>query len=868
MIKKTTFDLGIKAVNKRYDIVSGRIICWTRAKSPGENKVFILSMTETGTKVDFQTTDAEDRGTPPLIARKRGLVVLILKEEFVFIKMKNLKISKIRIPKEIDHGPGADIETTFVTKDERFASFVYKTYSDLMIYVMSLQEPISITSIEPPENTKEMVLVGGDNKYLMTADRCYNEEPIVMRFYPLETGRYSDTVSIPISRPRTLEEANLSYQGKKKYVITDETVELFRLEDLKEAGLTHSTFTTSKILVKYTIPYCDISKYGVEVIFSEAREFFKSDSAIKKKAHVDNIICMIRALREQIMDLCDVYTCIVYHLNYDYAFEKYLEVVNIEELVVRDKLLTIFYSYPKVASGKQIVKALKKYSQDNGTLPFADEKGIRDLIMNRDKNLLLDDMTREILKMLIFSPTEVVIDGELTDPNENIVALPPDPPSLFINRNQTNTKMLDRLARTLLLKEPHRITSFRVHETKIRLDLTNGSPFSIALFEMISRVSDEDILEKYSILIYYKWRSVFKYALIYSIFFWILNVLAYLYMGGYVENRLFGIVICFFNILFISFEVKCLVSDPFYYMSEAWNLLDVLLHFSCIVASLLLMNKHQRLGETITNWVRLFAVVAISIRGITHFRVFGPLRYLIRMLLQVFMEMPPFLTVLTSVIFIWAFMWKLAPVLTGKGDVLDPNEELNFTESIQAAIGMMLGNTPDSEEDGSPLGKLKFVFVIIGNVVILVTLMNFLIAVISDTYASISEEKELYEVKELLTFIRDFDAFLLKINFAVKWEQKRFISMVKEEQDDKWETLQANIEEKLNISEAKLTELEEKIEKVQDTVDNSSATLEKKLSVLMRVLDPEGKVHEQIEAEAKLTLLKRPSKVFSTSDAS
>lgn len=122
----------------------------------------------------------------------------------------------------------------------------------------------------------------------------------------------------------------------------------------------------------------------------------------------------MKTLRPQTLDLSDIYTIVVYHLNYDYAFKKYLtEIVNIEELVVKDKLLTIFYSDPKVASGKQIVKALKKYSQDNGTLPFADEKGIRDLIMNRDKNLLLDDMTREILKMLIFSPTDVVLDGEL-----------------------------------------------------------------------------------------------------------------------------------------------------------------------------------------------------------------------------------------------------------------------------------------------------------------------------------------------------------------------------------------------------------------------------------------------------------------------
>ena len=147
IIKKTVFDINISAENRRFDIIGGRVICWTRAKSPGANKVFIFSVTETGTRIDFQTSESEDRGTPPIIARKRGIVLLLLNEEFIMIKMKSFKITRTVMPREIDHGPGADIESVNVSRDERYASFIYKTYNDMIIYVVNLNDSLTLTSV-------------------------------------------------------------------------------------------------------------------------------------------------------------------------------------------------------------------------------------------------------------------------------------------------------------------------------------------------------------------------------------------------------------------------------------------------------------------------------------------------------------------------------------------------------------------------------------------------------------------------------------------------------------------------------------------------------------------------------------------------
>lgn len=217
-----------------------------------------------------------------------------------------------------------------------------------------------------------------------------------------------------------------------------------------------------------------------------------------------------------------------------------------------------------------------------------------------------------------------------------------------------------------------------------------------------------------------------------------------------------------------------------------------------------------------------------------------------------FLDLPPFFTVLFSTIMIWAYMWKLIPGLDN-----DPNtEEYTFVESFQASVGLLFGNVPEPEDGETTYTWIRFAFSFFGFSLIVVILLNFLIAVIGDTYGRISEDRELYDAKELLGFIRDFDSFLLKINFAVKWEQKRFVSMVKEEGDDQFQALQNDLEEKLKVIDEKMVELGDKVKHVQDTLDNNSLNMERKLSVLMRVLDPEGKVNQQLEEEA--LRLRRP----------
>ena len=124
-------------------------------------------------------------------------------------------------------------------------------------------------------------------------------------------------------------------------------------------------------------------------------------------------------------------------------------------------------------------------------------------------------------------------------------------------------------------------------------------------------------------------------------------------------------------------------------------------------------------------------------------------------------------------------------------------------------MSLMMFNVPETEDDGSPLGMVKFWFVVLANLVIIVVLMNFLIAVITDTYSSISQNRKLYEAKELLTLIRDFDSFLVGTGISPATTEARFAFLIPEPDNpmDSTEGSQQVLIEKIDGLTNKLEEI-------------------------------------------------------------
>ena len=799
-------DLGIKDRARKYDSVGGKVVAWSKSSVSGPSRVHIYSLNPLGVHSDFHTLEEEDRGTPPIIARKRGLVLLILKREFVLVKVKSLKISRAPLPSDLDYGPSTEIDSVSMSWDEKLVSFIFNSESDCQVFSLKLESDFGLTFFRPTDNIKDILLVGGSQKYLMTKERSYRDLPTVLKFKPVSSEEFSTSFQISISRARSAGEATFGMKGKSRYLFSNDSVEFFRLENFyRTAAGNKEAVEPVSVLVKCSIPFCDPSKFGIEMILSEAREFFLTDSANKKRFHVDNILGIITMVQPQTLDLTDVFTVLVYHLDSQYAFDSYLSFLGLSQMVVKDRLLSIFYSDPKFTSGRQIIKAIKNHSEQAGSLSLndLDQQMMKNLIFNKENPVVLDDLTKEILKMLLFSPTDIIVEGELADPKQTAVQLPAGLDAAGMNL-QGQRSTLKRICKGLLVKQSNVINRYRIHETKLKLDLTNGSYFSLSIFEFVGRVPDPDIRDKYSILIYHKWSKIFAFAVWYSAVFWVLNILAALYLSDYIIKFELALVVCILNGLFLLFELKCLISDSQNYMSDMWNMVDASVHFFSIFSTVFVVTGSDGSGSRANDWLRLCVIVGMTVRSITLLKVFAPFRYLIRMMIRVFLDITPFLTILTIILLLWSLMWSLSPTLSNPH-----GPALSFYSSFQVAMSLMMFNVPESEADGSPLGAVKFWFVVLANLVIIVVLMNFLIAVISDTYAAISQNRTLYEAKELLSLIRDFDSFLVGTGISPVASEVRFAFLIPEPDapSDQNESSNQLLIEKVDALHSKMEEI-------------------------------------------------------------
>ena len=397
---------------------------------------------------------------------------------------------------------------------------------------------------------------------------------------------------------------------------------------------------------------------------------------------------------------------------------------------------------------ESVVAAVVRFRELNRRPCFVDTALADSLIKKHSVSLLRDEQSRSLINYILHSPTSVAVSGELHT----------DAPFKFIPQSTIDSHKiqinLKTQARSFFVAKPQNIEKFEVCCSVIPLVLSNGSEFSRALFPIIKNMSDEDLKDTYPALIQYKWDRIFYIALAYTLLHMATSVIAYIFLGYHTESLGLGITLCLLNTLFILYEVKGFSTDPKKYVRYTLNYVDLCIQGLCLGASIAILAKASATHGLAINWIRFFIVLFLGMRSITWLRVFKPTRHLIRILMEVAFDIIPFLIILVSFIMIFGFTWKISPALA-----YNPQAELEFYPSIQVPVYMIFGNWPDSEQSGEIFGLVKFFVMVGGNLVITLTLSNFLIALLSGTFERINEEAELYNLKETLDFIEEFDDF-------------------------------------------------------------------------------------------------------------
>lgn len=384
-------------------------------------------------------------------------------------------------------------------------------------------------------------------------------------------------------------------------------------------------------------------------------------------------------------------------------------------------------------------------------------------------------LSRDMFILLTQSPVDEEILCELSDEKIRSFSLRPNK----VGGEFKIWQEIQSLKTWLQGKPAEYYTSYEVNRSLTKLDLSTGSKACTNFFLTLSRLSDEDIEKIMVPLIYYKWNYTFRFALPFATLYWLMNSCAYCYINHYLDNFALAYTTLILISLFFLYEMKCAYTFGFRsHFRDIWNSLDVVILVFVFAIILLCMHAKDHHTKAMI-YLRLSSVSMMYIRGITWLRAFAPTRYLVRMVFQVFIDFMPFGIIFIAVVIWWVAIWRLTPFLE------DPipgsrSEPWGFHETLYSPVMLIFGNGPTGEilSTAETVGgsirfsELRFVINGFGNIILSFCMLNFLIAVISGTYERIDEKKDLYDAKELLDMIIEFNGFLEGLlTFAVKPNQ-------------------------------------------------------------------------------------------------
>ena len=425
----------------------------------------------------------------------------------------------------------------------------------------------------------------------------------------------------------------------------------------------------------------------------------------------------------------------------------------------------------------------------------------------------------KLIELITFEPLNIIAKGALKSDTGMVSLIEARPPF------EKTAKFVDTWSKELMDPESANVDEFNTYVTGIDFDLRNGSEFSLSYFNYLKEVSDEDLQLKYMGVIYYKWSQILYPATIYSFLYWILNGLITAFMGFSHTTHGLGWAIIVLNVIFISYEVKGISYDWKESWKDPWNYYDTISHSFTIIAVMILFKNPELTYDL--SWLRIVSFVLISFRGVMMLRIFAGTRYLLVMLLEVFHDMVAFLSIFFWMTFGYWFMCLTRPSLTVGGKDLE----------LKAAIGQSL-DIAFSNFNANGLDTITLVTTIIGQILIALILLNYLISIVSKTSERISEQRELYDIKMLLDIIREFDLVFNGFRSSKEARNARYLILRPRPTVDEEvrEVLTLFEEEKNKVEQTFRTEVTKIEETVMENIENFNSKISETQQSIVELL--------------------------------
>jgi hypothetical protein len=523
---------------------------------------------------------------------------------------------------------------------------------------------------------------------------------------------------------------------------------------LVEGKSKHHRMKTIKMMVYNFGQYARVPyQYFLVQSFKEYNDNSPESTEKKKQLAHQKLVNILRTLKEDQVLIDERILYILYVLDKPGLIsEVCIGRANLNSMFSWHKLLELIFNtdIPDRPSSLQTVADLLQASIKKGRFPKINEKCIMTILELKQKRINSSESRRQILSHILFASTTISIHGLVKDRYESLTAIHVKPDKML------NRDMVERISKPLLVKEPNTSQEYQVFRSKVQIELTNGSPASLGLIEAIMLMPDEEIRFKYRQLINYKWKMVYKYIYAYLFIYILLNVLVYIHFG-YTYDWKLGVCIFCLNVQFLTYNAFCVTSEAGLFVRDLNYWLDLLVHGTCITCLLVLEFSWIPL---VHDYARLIAITAVSIRGISLLKMFGPLRMLIKMIGEILSDLIWVPFVLISILLLAGTLYKVTPLPGG-----NQNNHLNFLQSIQQVFFLIFlpGQATKNEEkddDGSSANILRSIIIIVFGTFLAQGIFNFIIAIFLQTFKKVNEDREIYEIKSMLLDIRDVDMFL------------------------------------------------------------------------------------------------------------
>ena len=383
-----------------------------------------------------------------------------------------------------------------------------------------------------------------------------------------------------------------------------------------------------------------------------------------------------------------------------------------------------------------------------------------------------------------------------------------------------------------------------------------------ALINTIKQMTPENKLEMRPLIltIYNKYRKLFYLFSVLSLIGKILLFTTIVFQY-YTPFSLVAFYIIYSAMLI--FEIIDMFSKGVKYFFSVYNWFDILLYPAGMgLTGYVVKNGYKFLEQERENFLVVLVLYLALMRAVSMLRVLDSTRYLILMILRVYLDITPFFVVLLMYILGNGCILILINITKGER-VLNLRE---FKRTSDIIYNWGYGNWDDPNE----MNDLIFFFYIHTGLFIGLVMFNLLIAIISGTYEEYTEDRMMVDLEEILDMLSEMANFLrvarsVKEVFVKGSEGKKvfYHFIVPDESQGEFDEIQQKLEEvgerqeeMIDLLRKKMAETHQAQKEILTKIDKRINSTQSAQQEVMRRFEERMDTNQEAQNEIKKMLLK------------